>query len=361
MPNRKPLKVGLVGLGEVAQIIHLPILKSLPERYEIHALCDVSPGLLAEMGRQYQIDRLFADHRDMARLPDLDAVFVLNANEYHAECAIEAANHGKHVLLEKPMCLNLDEADAIVQAEEGSGARIMVAYMRRYAPAFVEAVEEVRRLPEIKYARVRDIIGPNAFFISQSSRVERFDDIPSEFQKDRAARSESQIRRAIGEASADVQSAYRMLGGLSSHDLSAMRELLGGLPKRVLAAAQWNGGRWISALFDYGSFFATFETGVDKNGRFDAHLEVYGESKSVRVEYDTPYIRHLPTTLHVASTEGESYRETVTRPTFTDPYTKEIEYFHDVAANGKKPKTGPEDAREDIELNVRIAQKLMGK
>ncbi|MDG0790912.1 hypothetical protein OMP38_08565 [Cohnella ginsengisoli] len=47
----KKLKVGMIGLGEIAQIIHLPILQSMPDRFELVALCDVSPGLLALMGK----------------------------------------------------------------------------------------------------------------------------------------------------------------------------------------------------------------------------------------------------------------------------------------------------------------------
>ena len=235
----------------------------------------------------------------------------------------------------------------------------MVAYMRRYAPAFVQAVEEVRRMPEIRYARVRDIIGPNAFFISQSSRVLRPDDIAPEFQKERAERGRRLLARAIGNAPPAIEAAYRLLGGLSSHDLSAMREMLGGMPERVLAAGQWNGGRWISALLDYGSYCTTFETGIDRNGRFDAHIEVYGESSSVRIEYDTPYIRHLPTTLHLAATRGEQYEEQTIRPTYTDPYTRELEVFHDVVTTGTVPKTTPEDARNDLVLSGWIAEKML--
>ena len=51
-------------------------------------------------------------------------------------------------------------------------------------------------------------------------------------------------------------------------------------------------------------FVALYETGVDDQVRFDAHLEVYGETAELRVQYDTPYIRHLPTTVVLDRTEG---------------------------------------------------------
>jgi predicted dehydrogenase len=355
----KRLRVGIIGLGEVAQIIHLPILTALRDRYEIGAICDVSPGLLQAIGDRYRIDRRnrSTDAAEVVAQPDLDAVFVLNSDEYHAEHTVLALRQGKHVLVEKPMCLTRREAEEIIAARDAAGTQVMVAYMRRFAPAFVQAVDEVRRLEKINYVRVRDIIGPNRLMIEQSSIVHRVDDIPAAASADRAARARRLVTEAIGEASPEIVTAYRLLLGLGSHDLSAMRELIGA-PKRVLAAEQWNGGRFLTAFFAYEGFTTTFEMGVDRQRRFDAHLEVFGDTKQLRVQYNTPYIRHLPTTLTIGETIDESYRETVIRPTFTDPYTHELEYFHDVVTTGGAPKTTPEDFAQDLALFREIIEVL---
>ena len=353
------VRVGVVGLGEVAQIVHLPILQALADRYEIAALCDVSPGLLAAMGERYGVpaERRYADAHELAAQPDLGAVFVLNSDEYHAEHAIAAIRHGKHVLVEKPMCLSEREAADIIAARDAAGVQVMVAYMRRFAPAFTEAVAAVRALPKINYARVRDIIGANRLIIEQSSAVLRFDDVPPPLGRERAERARRLVAEAIGEAPPEIVSAYRLLLGLGSHDLSAMRELIG-RPQRVVAARQWNGGRFITAIFEYDGYCATYETGVDQQRRFDAHLEVYGEAVSVRVQYDTPYIRHLPTTLVTQETKGEAFTETVSRPTFKDSYTHELEVFHEVATGKTTPKTPPEDFVEDLRLFGEIVAAL---
>lgn len=351
------LKVGVVGLGEVAQIIHLPILEMLSDRFEIAALCDISPQLLHAMGQRYRVDRLYTDAHLLAAQENLDAVFVLNSDEYHAECAIAALNNKKHVLIEKPMALNHADADAIIEARDQAGVEVMVGYMRRFAPAFVQAVEEVKKMEKIKYARVRDIIGQNRLIIEQSSKVLRFADIPRELMEDRSARARNMVLNAIGEAPPELVSAYRLLCGLSSHDLSAMREMIG-VPNRVKAAAQWNGGRFISAILEYDDFYATFETGVDDQRRFDAHIEVYSSTKSLKVQYDSPYIRHLPTRLIVSETVGDAYRESVIRPTFKDPYTHELEYFYDVVTKGIQPKTKPEDFKEDLRIFQGIIEAL---
>ncbi len=343
------VKVGIIGLGQVAQIIHLPILRSMPDQYEIAALCDVSEGLLHAVGGDYGVVRRYTDAADLVAQDDIDAVFVLNSDEYHAEHTVLAARAGKHVLVEKPMCLTLREAEEIVAARDTGGVQVMVAYMRRFAPAFVEAVKQVRQLERIDYVRVRDIIGQNVLIIEQSSRVHWFDDIPSAAKADRADRARSLVIEAIGEVRAELVTAYRMLLGLGSHDLSAMRELIG-VPQRVVAAAQWNGGRFMTAIFEYDGFNATFEIGVDRQRRFDAHLEVYGDTRQIRVQYNTPFIRHLPTTLVIGETIGDAYNETIHRPTYKDPYTHELEAFHAVATGKATPKTPPEDSMEDLRL-----------
>ena len=271
------VNIGVIGLGEVAQIIHLPILQALSDRFRIQAVCDISPGLLRAVGDRYGVPD--TDRHDdpfaLAQRPDLDAVFVLNSDEYHADCVIAAARTGKHVLVEKPMCLTFAEAEAIIRARDETGVHVMVGYMRRFAPAFVQAVAEVRELGKINYARIRDIIGRNRLIIDQSSVVLRFDDIPEEAKLDRAARAERLVREAIGEAPPDIVGAYRFLLGLNSHDISAMRELLG-MPQGVVSARHWNAGKFLTVVFAYDGYCAVLESGVDEQLRFDAHIEVYG-------------------------------------------------------------------------------------
>lgn len=343
------MKVGVVGLGEVAQVIHLPILQDHSDKFEIAAICDISQELLNALGERYAVPAAhrYTDYANLARQRDLDAVFVLNSDEYHTDTALAAIQHGKHVLIEKPMCLTRREAESIIKARNEAGVQVMVGYMRRYAPAFVEAAEHIRALEKINYARVRDIIGQNGLFVAQSSVVLRPRDIPPEAMQDRTARASRLVKEAIGDVPPQLMGTYRLLCGLSSHDLSAMRELLG-MPMRVIAARQW--GTFLTALFEYESFTVTFETGIDHNRRFDAHIQVYGETKEIRVQYDTPYIRQLPTQLFLTETQGETFEERVIRPTFTDAYTVELLHFHEVVTHNVQPKTTAEDFLHDLDL-----------
>src|ERR1700722_11190659 len=82
---KRRLRVGLVGCGEVTQIIHWPSLSQLPDQFAVTALCDVSPLILEQLGRLWNVDILVTDHRELVACNEVDAVLVANPNAFHAE------------------------------------------------------------------------------------------------------------------------------------------------------------------------------------------------------------------------------------------------------------------------------------
>lgn len=208
----------------------------------------------------------------------------------------------------------------------------------------------VKEMGEIRLAHVRDVIGQNALIIGQTSRVVRGTDIPADVIAAGQALQQAALRDAIGDAPPELQRAYMLMLGLSSHDLSAMRELLG-TPQRVLYAAARRGGIYLTAAFDYGDFICQFDTGVDNIPRFDAHLEVYGADKVVKVLYDTPYVRNLPTRLVVTSANGAGgVAEETVLPAWGDPFVAEWQALHHSVTTRTPPKTAPEDFGADLYL-----------
>ena len=106
-----------------------------------------------------------------------------------------------------------------------------------------------------------------------------------------------------------------------------------------------------SAIFQYPNFVVAYESGVDQVARFDASIEIFGDTKTVKVCIDTPFIKGLPTTMVVKdSLPDGSYRESTIRRTYEDPFTLELKEVYEWVVNGKTPKTGPADARKDLEI-----------
>ncbi len=107
-------RIGVVGCGLIAQVMHLPYLAELTDRFEIAALCDLSSQVVSGCGARYGVARTFTRWEEMLDEP-LDAVLVATSGD-HAPIAIAAAEAGRHVFVEKPMALC--SADA---ARDGPG------------------------------------------------------------------------------------------------------------------------------------------------------------------------------------------------------------------------------------------------
>src|SRR4051812_6703544 len=99
------LKVGVVGAGVIAQVMHLNYLRELSDRFEIVALCDISDENAANNAERYNIGKTFTDWREMLEDADIDTVFILTSGS-HAPIAIAPANAAQHVLVEKPQCFS---------------------------------------------------------------------------------------------------------------------------------------------------------------------------------------------------------------------------------------------------------------
>ncbi len=345
----KGLRVGVVGCGEAAQILHLPSLFQLADKFAVTAACDVSPSVLQNVADHWGIPGRFLNYRELVARADVDVVLITNPDAHHAEVAMAAIAAGKHVLVEKPMCINFREADAIIAARDQAGVVVQVGQMRRYAPAFVEACRRVQEMNNITLARVHDVLGSNALIIEPTSHVFRAMDIPADTIAASKALRQEMVLEAIGEAPPELQMAYGLLLGLSTHDLGAMCELLG-MPERVLYAAQRQGGRYLSAAFDYGTYVCNFESGIDTIPRFDACLEVYGSDQVVRVDYDTPYVRNLPIWLRLTCADGTGGMKQTDQAVWGDPFVAEWDSFFDNVQNQRTPKTSPEDFRKNLEL-----------
>ena len=354
------LKIGIVGCGSVTQIVHLPALYQLSDLFAPVAICDVSPKVLAGLGEAWNIAKRYDNTQDLLALDEIDAVLIANPNAYHAEVTLAALRAGKHALVEKPMCLSLAENDAIIAEQERTGLIVQVGTMRRYAPAFIEACRIVKDMGEIRLAHVHDIIGGNALVIEPTSRLIKADDLPESLMAAMRRRQDEQIQAAIGDVPDALKTAYGMMLGLSTHDTSAMREMLG-MPKRVLHASQRRGGRALTAAFDYGDFVCLFSSGSDNIPRYDTWLQVWGDALSVRVDYDTPFVRNLPITLTVSeSADGLNHTRSVRQPGWGDAFSEEWRAFHASVTTGSQPKASPQDFRQDLQLFAEMIQ-LMGR
>ena len=136
----KRLRVCLIGTGR-AGLVHAVNLRSRLERAELVALCDADPQSLGRAGRELEVDTLLSDYRDAVRREDVDAVVIATPTFLHCAMACEAAGCRKHVFLEKPMALSVEECRRIGTAVEQAGVKLQIGFMRRFDQGFLQAKE----------------------------------------------------------------------------------------------------------------------------------------------------------------------------------------------------------------------------
>jgi predicted dehydrogenase len=353
--------LGIVGCGEVTRIMHLPALRRLEDRFAIVAVADASQRQLDSMRSTLpSAVKACADIEQLVVLPDVEAVLIASPYGLHADHVSTAIGAGRHILVEKPLCVVAEDAERISAAAEARGVILQVGYMRRYAAAFLEARDTLAdRRHEIRFARITDIVGANELIVAPTSGRLRLNRLDEAAGVRYAASLDDQIGRAIGERPASVRRAFLTLLGLGSHDTSAARELWGE-PTAVLCATHHAGGTFVAASLEHREFTCQMAIGFDRLARMDACLEAYLEQEVVRVRFDTPYVRHLPTTLEALgpAADGGTVR-TKAHPAWEDPFEREWVAFHESVLGGERPKTGAADAALDLALMQSIVAAMI--
>src|SRR5215471_8918969 len=121
----KPVRVGLIG-SQFISAIHVESLRAVPGT-EVVAVTSATEANAKAFAERHGIPRWFTDFRKMYELPDLDLVVLGLPNDLHCEATVAAAQAGKHVVCEKPLCLNLAEADRMIDACRRAAVKLMYA------------------------------------------------------------------------------------------------------------------------------------------------------------------------------------------------------------------------------------------
>ena len=137
----KILNWGLIGTGDIARKRIAPALRDLPN-CNLVAVSRAKSELAEEFANEFGAKKWFADWRELIMDDEIDAVYLATPVFLHAEQTIFAANHGKHVLCEKPMALNVAECDEMIAVCQANNVKLGIAYYRRFYPV----IERIKQL-----------------------------------------------------------------------------------------------------------------------------------------------------------------------------------------------------------------------
>lgn len=142
MTGDRSLGVGLIGCGR-AGLIHGRNFVGNVHGARIVALSDPNQEALASASEELGVDDASADYTSMLKNSAVDAVIVVTPTILHKEIVVAAARAGKHVFCEKPMAMNLREAEAMNQAARENGTKLQIGFMRRFDREFAGAKRKV--------------------------------------------------------------------------------------------------------------------------------------------------------------------------------------------------------------------------
>jgi myo-inositol 2-dehydrogenase / D-chiro-inositol 1-dehydrogenase len=346
-----------VGLGAVAQAVHLPLLSRRSDLFAIHALCDLSSSLLETLGERYRVprERRFTSIDGLLET-GIDAVIVLTSGS-HAEPALAALGAGLPVFCEKPLAYTLAEADKVIVA----GGRLALGYMKLYDPAVVRA-RELLDERELRAVEMTVLHSRPASQLAHAHVLPPAAVVPAEVLVGLRADSDQLAAEALGAAASDLGRLYTdVLLGSIVHQLALVR-LFAGDPLRIDHVDVWPEQQWppsvaIEALLARGTRLSIRWHYLDD---FPAHREevrLYHEAGTIALTFPSPYLLNAPTELVVVEADGSGERLTRYRST-VEAFEEELVDFHSLVTGGTPTAAGAAAGRADIVTCQRIARRL---
>jgi predicted dehydrogenase len=350
------MRVGVIGCGLIAQVMHLPYLAELRDRYQIAALCDVSEDVLEGCARVYGVDATFTNWEDLVK-ESLDAVLVLISGN-HAPMAIAAANAGMHVFVEKPMAISSSECAAMIAAAENAGVRLMVGTMKRYDPAYERLIELAPDVAGLRLVQSTTLESPLEPYVAHYPMVRPSGPPPAELIARWQAEERPIIDAAIGaDASDDDRLCFRnQLLDTLVHELNMLRGALGE-PDAVTYANLHPTCASINLRFGDADCHLSW---VDVPGiaRYKQDLSFYGPDGRVTISFPSPFLRSAPTRLsveggHPGTAHAWQHDEVFS---YEEPFKRELIHFHDAITTGSEIRTPGVDGLRDLLLMEAIVR-----
>ena len=144
--STRKIKYAIVGLGYISQVAILPAFAHAQENSELAAIVSGDPAKLKALAKKYKVPKTYSYEQYADCLADgIDAVYIALPNSMHRAYAEGAARAGVHVLCEKPMAVNEQECEAIMDAAEKATTKLMIAYRLHFERGNLSVIESIRQ------------------------------------------------------------------------------------------------------------------------------------------------------------------------------------------------------------------------
>jgi len=317
---KNEVKLCMVGAGRVGKNHSKAISRHVPAG-KIVSLVDPADTVLQQTGQEFDIENRFHSLEEAIEKSDFEGVIITTPTPTHKKLSEIAGENKKHIFLEKPMALNLDECDAIINSAESNNVFLQIGFMRRFEPEFVVAQKRIANGEIGNPMMVKSLThGPG---------------LPPAWAR-------------------DLKTSNGMLAEVNSHDWDAVRWMMGSNYERVYAEVSNLKGEKFNV--DTPNFYDTalvnirFESGglgmfsgvCPCEYGYDARMEIIGDKGIMQ-------IGEMQGQSVIVCTDRDQglvtpiYRTWPQR--FAWGYIYELEHFVHCILNGESPKVGGRDGR----------------
>ncbi len=154
------IKIGIIGCGGIANGKHMPALKKVKD-CEMVAFCDIIPERAEKAAKEYGTAdaKVYADYKELLKDPEITVVHVCTPNRSHSFITVDALEAGKHVMCEKPMAINSEEAKKMLDAAKRTGKKLSIGYQSRFRDdsVYLKQEAEAGTFGEVYYAKATAI------------------------------------------------------------------------------------------------------------------------------------------------------------------------------------------------------------
>jgi predicted dehydrogenase len=311
------LRVGVLGCGPIAQIAHFDACRKA-HNVELYAICDVAEDLLAKMAAVHEPRITYRNYDDMLADPQVEAVIVATADQYHVPMSLKAITAGKHVLVEKPLGVTVEECELLRQRVREAELVLQIGHNWRFDPGVTFAQRFIRE-------ELGELISLKAWYYDSHRRYTMTDNLQAIVQLSARA------KRPEGNPKADKRCYFMLTHG--SHLVDTAR-FLGGEIVSVQARLVERFGAycWFAAIDLADGSVGHLDLNIAVRGDFEAGFRVFGELGSVDGRGYLPWF-HKSSQVECFSARDGQYR----RPLGEDAYTYklQVESFAEAVLHGR--------------------------
>jgi predicted dehydrogenase len=365
------LRMGVIGCGAIAQIMHIPYLAE-HERFQLVSLCDAYEPVLNEVADRYHVEKRYTDYQDLLANDDLDAVVICHAGS-HRDTVIGSIQAGKHVFVEKPLTWSLPETEDVADVVRQSNCILQMGYHKLYDPAFSYVKQQIEQMQDIGFVRITVLHPANELGFSPyrlrrgNGKIEEGHTDPGTLERQRAGQlqafSGGKLKQIVDEAlgdrkdNSDLRLAYGTVVGSLIHQIYTMYGLFGE-PEKVISTDVWREGFSIHSVIQYPKGLR-----VMMDWHFLSHLKdydeefaIYGNHDRVMLNFPSPYFRNFPSPVTIQGGDGElSWKKEVT-VSHGEAFENELLAFYDNVVNNQTPVLS---SIEDAVKHARFQQEMI--